>query len=222
LLIDMTKKAFIYDLDNTVYPVPSIGEKLFAPLFQLIRENGAYTGSFDKIRDEIMRTPFQVVAQKYQFSQELTQKAVGLLRDLTYEGDIQPYPDYPEIRNIPGDRFLVTTGFRKLQESKIRGMGIEADFRQVIVVDPDTSDKTKKDIFAGILQQHGYQPAQVLVIGDDPGSEIKAARELGLDTVLYDKENRHPNAVATFRISDFRELKDLLKRTEEKGKGSFS
>jgi putative hydrolase of the HAD superfamily len=213
----MLKKAFIYDLDNTVYPVSSIGNELFASLFRLIRENGQFAGSFDKIRDEIMRTPFQVVAQKYQFSQELTQQGIGLLRSLTYDGDIQPYPDYAEIRNIPGDRFLVTTGFRKLQESKIRGMGIEADFRQVIVVDPDTSDKTKKDIFADIMQQHGYQPAQVLVIGDDPESEIKAARELGLDTVLYDKENRHPNAVATFRISDFRELRALF--TAKAGEG---
>lgn len=214
----MLKKAFIYDLDNTVYPVASIGNELFASLFRLIRENGQFAGSFDKIRDDIMRAPFQVVAQKYQFSEELTQQGIRLLRSLTYEGDIQPYPDYAEIRNIPGDRFLVTTGFRKLQESKIRGMGIEADFRQVVVVDPDTSDKTKKDIFADIMQQHGYRPAEVLVIGDDPESEIKAARELGLDTVLYDKENRHPNAVATFRISDFKELKALLAAQAQKEK----
>lgn len=205
----MLKIAFIYDLDNTVFPVPSIGDKLFASLFRLIQENGQFTGSFDKIRDEIMRTPFQVVAQKYHFSPELTRQGIALLRNLIYEGDMQPFPDYAEIRRIPGDRFLVTTGFRKLQESKIRALGIAADFRQVIVVDPDTSDKTKKDIFAGIIGQHGYQPAQVLVIGDDPASEIKAARELGLDTVLYDKENRHPHAVATFRISDFRELARL-------------
>jgi putative hydrolase of the HAD superfamily len=209
----MIKKAFIYDLDNTVYPVPSIGDKLFASLFRLIRENGAFEGSFDKIKDDIMRTPFQKVAQKYRFSQELTQQGIALLRTLTYEGDIAPFADYPAIRRIPGDRFLVTTGFRQLQESKIRGMGIEADFKQVFVVDPDTSDKTKKDIFAHIMQQHGYQPAQVLVIGDDPESEIKAARDLGLDTVLYDREHRHPNAVATFTISDFRELSALLNPT---------
>jgi putative hydrolase of the HAD superfamily len=32
----MYKKAIIFDLDNTVYPVHSIGEELFAPLFALI------------------------------------------------------------------------------------------------------------------------------------------------------------------------------------------
>jgi putative hydrolase of the HAD superfamily len=202
----MMKSAFIYDLDNTIYPVPAIGEALFAPLFRLIADSGEQQDLFDQIKDEIMRAPFQVVAQKYRFSPELTRQAISLLRNLTYDGDIQPYEDYPEIRRLPGDRFLVTTGFRKLQESKIQGMGIAPDFREVIVVDPDTSDKTKKDIFAGIMQKYGYQPAQVLVIGDDPESELKAARELGIDTVLYDKQNRHPGAQATYRITDFREL----------------
>jgi putative hydrolase of the HAD superfamily len=211
----MQKKAFIFDLDNTVYPVPSIGDALFAPLFDLIRASGAYEGSFEKIRDEIMRTPFQVVAQKFHFSDELTQQGIRLLQDLSYEGEINPYPDYPEIRQLPGDRFLVTTGFRKLQESKIRGMGIGADFREAIVVDPDTTDKTKKDIFADIMARYGYRPAEVLVIGDDPGSELQAGRELGLDTVLYDKENRHPHAIATFRITDFGELAGLLNASEE-------
>jgi putative hydrolase of the HAD superfamily len=211
----MLKKAFIYDLDNTIYAVSTIGAELFASLFALIQESGAYAGPFDKIRDDIMRKPFQVVARQYHFSQELTQKGIGLLQDLTYEGDIKPYRDYPEIRTIPGDRFLVTTGFRKLQESKIRRMGIEADFREVIVVDPNTSDKTKKDIFADIMARHGYQAAEVLVIGDDPESEIKAARDLGLDTVLYDKEKRHPQAIANFKIADFRELSALFKPKEE-------
>jgi putative hydrolase of the HAD superfamily len=209
----MQKKAFIYDLDNTIYAVASIGEELFATLFKLIQESGAYAGSFDKIKDEIMRRPFQVVARKYHFSEELTQQGTRLLQDLSYEGDIQPFPDYPEIRDIPGDRFLVTTGFRKLQASKIRGMGIEPDFKEVRVVDPNTSEKTKKDIFAEIIAKHGYHPAEVLVIGDDPESEIKAARELGIDTVLYDKENRHPNAIANYRISSFKELGSLLNPT---------
>ena len=206
----MEKKAFIYDLDNTIYAVATIGDELFASLFKLIRESGAFTGSFDKIRDDIMRKPFQVVAQKYHFSEALTREGTRLLEDLSYEGPIQPFGDYPEIKNIPGDRFLVTTGFRKLQASKIRGMGIEPDFKEVRVVDPSTSEKTKKDIFADIMARHGYRPAEVLVIGDDPESEIKAARELGIDTVLYDKENRHPNAIATHKISDFKELRLLV------------
>lgn len=208
--MNLPKKAFIYDLDNTIYGVPTIGDALFATLFDLIQRSGDFQGNFDKVRQDIMRQPFQVVAANYSFSEELTRQGVELLRQLEYKGEIHPFADYTEIRAISGDRFLVTTGFLRLQESKIRGMGIENDFREIHIIDPDTTSKTKKDVFSDILNRHAWQPAEVLVIGDDPGSEIKAARDLGLDTVLYDKYQRHPNAIATFRISDFGDLRSLV------------
>ena len=36
----MSKKAIILDMDNTIYPVHSIGFKLFKVLFDLIEESG--------------------------------------------------------------------------------------------------------------------------------------------------------------------------------------
>lgn len=205
-----SKKAFIYDLDNTLYGVATIGDTLFASLFELIHDSGDFRGSFSQVREDIMRKPFQAVALLYHFSDSLTRQGITLLRNLEYEGDIHPFEDYAEILQIPGNRFLVTTGFIRLQESKIRGMGIEEDFLEIHIVDPDTSLKTKKDVFADILDRHGFIPEEVLVIGDDPDSELQAARELGLDTVLYDKYGRHPQAMATFRISDFHDLTALL------------
>jgi putative hydrolase of the HAD superfamily len=209
--MNLAKKAFIYDLDNTLYGVPTIGETLFAPLFELIHDSGEYRGSFDKVREDIMRQPFQVVAANYRFSDSLTRQGVELLRNLEYEGEIRPFDDYFEILRIPGDRFLVTTGFLSLQESKIRRMGIEDDFQEIHIVDPDTSRKTKKEVFGEILDRQGLFPEEVLVIGDDPESELQAARELGMETVLYDKYQRHPKGVATFRISDFHQLRELVK-----------
>jgi putative hydrolase of the HAD superfamily len=112
----------------------------------------------DAIKGDIMRKPFQVVAANYKFSKQLTQSCSQLLQDLTSEGIIEPFSDYWEMRNLPGQRFLVTTGFLKLQQSKITKMGIAQDFQEVHIGDPATSDKTKKDVFADILQRHGYRP----------------------------------------------------------------
>jgi len=36
-----------------------------------------------------------------------------------------------------------------------------------------------------ILEKYGFQRKEVLIVGDDPHSEIKAGREIGVDTVLY-------------------------------------
>ncbi|NJO69682.1 MAG: HAD family hydrolase, partial [Bacteroidetes bacterium] len=53
------KKVLILDLDNTIYPVSAIGQKLFKPLFDLIERNGEYCGDIDSVKTEIMRRPYQ-------------------------------------------------------------------------------------------------------------------------------------------------------------------
>lgn len=203
------KKAVIYDLDNTIFPVPSIGDRLFAPLFDLLRKHGIDEATMQPIRHDIMRKPFQWVAKKFSFSKELTEEGTQLLQDLAYEGDIATYPDYPEIRHMPGMRFLVTMGFMDMQLSKIRGMAIEADFEKIFVIDPMVSSKSKKDIFREIMESYELKPDEVVIVGDDVDSEIKAGNELGATTVLYDKAGRdqHP---ARFIIRNFSELKPIL------------
>jgi putative hydrolase of the HAD superfamily len=57
--IDMRKKTVILDLDNTIYPVHSIGNELFYTLFKLIEESGEYNGNLQEIKNDIMRRPFQ-------------------------------------------------------------------------------------------------------------------------------------------------------------------
>ncbi len=207
----MAKKGIIYDLDNTIYPVHSIADRLFADLFQMILENGEHARNMESIKNDMMRKPFQVVAAKYHFSDALAQKGLELLRNLTYHGVIEPFSDYPEIKKLPAERYLVTTGFFHLQQSKIKQLGIEQDFKEIHIVDPATTDKTKKDIFKSIMQRNGYTASEVLVVGDDPESEIKAAKELSMDAVLYDKFQIHTATALLPTITNFKQLIDFIK-----------
>jgi putative hydrolase of the HAD superfamily len=206
----MYKKAIIFDLDNTVYPVHSIGEDLFAPLFTLIKEDGNHAGDLDKIKDAIMRKPFQLVAREYDFSDELTAKGIALLKDIEYTGKIEPFEDYRFVKDLIADKYLVTTGFSKLQQSKVDGMKIRNDFKEIHIVDPSISDRTKKDVFTDIIERHGYDSSEVLVVGDDPHSEIKAAQDLGIDAILYDKSDLYEGLAAVSRIESFKELINFL------------
>ena len=203
-------KALILDLDNTIYPVHSIGDKLFSKLFHLIEASGEGSGKMEDIKNEIMRRPFQAVAKEFNFSEKLTSDGVRLLTDLEYEGPINYFADYELVRQIPLKKFLVTTGFTKLQESKIRKMQIKEDFEKIYIVDPANSSKTKKDIFAEIVWTYNYEKKEVLVVGDDPDSEIKAALDLGLPVVIYDALNMHPGETSVRKITNYAELKNCL------------
>lgn len=205
------KKAFIFDLDNTIFPVPSIGDKLFAPLFRII-SGTEHVKDIEGIRREVMRTPFQKVAKRFGLSESLTRECVEVLKTLEHHGPIAAFPDFQLMRNIPVEKFLVTTGFTKMQQSKIRALDLH-DFKETFVVDPTITDKTKKDVFVEIMEKYHYQPGEVLVIGDDPESEIRAARELGIECVLYDKANSSENGAADLVISGYDQLlkSDLIK-----------
>lgn len=183
----MHKKAIIFDLDNTIYSVYTIGNELFASLFELIIQDGSHNDDIDVIKDQIMRRPFQLVAKDFHFSDKLTNKGIALLKELEYKGKIEPFDDYQFAKSLPIDKFLVTTGFFKLQQSKVEGMKITNDFKEIHIVDPSKSQLTKKDVFVDIMQRHRYSKSELLVVGDDMESEIKAAQDIGIDAILYDK-----------------------------------
>jgi len=200
------KRAIIFDLDNTIYPVSSIGDKLFKSLFQLIVENGEYAGNFDEIKVEIMRRPFQFVADDFSFSENLKSECLKLFLDLTYDEPMEPFDDYKYVRKLSGLKFLVTTGFTKLQNSKILQLNIEKDFLEIYIIDPIQSKLTKKDIFLKLLIDYHLKVPEVLVIGDDLNSEIKAANDMGIDTILYDRESKHTCIENQKTITSFNDL----------------
>lgn len=204
------KKALIFDLDNTIYPVHSIGAVLFEALFEMIDASGEMADQRQAVRQEIMRKPFQVVAGEFGFSDELTYRGITHLQHLRYTGPIEPFPDFRLVRDLPHTKFLVTTGFTPLQDSKIDGMKIRPLFHEVHIVDPMQSSLTKKDVFADILARHAYANEEVLVIGDDPASEIKAALALALPVVMYDALGLHPDGAGVPRITDYQQLLPLL------------
>ncbi|KOS06195.1 haloacid dehalogenase [Flavobacterium akiainvivens] len=201
-------RAIIYDLDNTIFPVPAIGNVLFGPVFDLIAQTGQHNHDMEAIKYAIMRTPFRLVAQRHGFSQELTQAGINLQETLEYHQPIAPFEDYPLTHSLPGERFLVTTGFDKMQRSKIRQLGIEGEFKEIHVVNPTLS--SKKEVFAGILERYGYAPNEVLVIGDDPESEIAAAKALNIATVLYDPAGNFSPNEATYHIKHYSQLAAIV------------
>jgi len=143
------KRALIFDLDNTLFPVEAMGDQFFEPIFQLIHESKEHEADFSAIRQDMMRKPFQWVAEHYDFSEALTEKGIELMKQLRYKGPINPFEDYEEIKKLPADRFLVTTGFLKMQQSKINSLGIIKDFLEIIVIDPTITQKNKKRYLRG-------------------------------------------------------------------------
>jgi len=196
------KHIFFIDLDNTIYFTKPNEAQLMSGLYQLLDQEdlGITDELYQTSKKEMLRTPFQKVAQKYGFKQLAIDRAVDYLKNREVTRPLNPGDDYHYIKSLKGRKFIVTAGFTKQQTSKVKMLGIADDFEAVHVVDVSTTNK--KEAFKLLIEKYGLNKDDILIIGDDAESEIKFGLELGIATFLLDPENLHPNAESTFRGTD--------------------
>jgi FMN phosphatase YigB (HAD superfamily) len=121
------------------------------------------------------------------------------------------YGDLAVLREIPAKLFLVTSGFRRLQQSKVQALGITHLLTELHIdaIDED-APKGKLHAFQSILRNHQLAPNQVLVVGDNPDSEIAAGNELGITTIQILRPGVPPSLAAAHLIRSLHELKSFL------------
>lgn len=204
------KNVLLFDLDNTIYPVSSIAPKLFKTLFAHIKLSGEFEGDVEAVVNEIQRIPFQKVAETFSFSPKLLTECINMLCQLTFNEPMYFFKDYAAVRLLPQKKYLITSGFTKMQQSKIQKLGIGNDFEEIHIIDLELSKLTKKEVFRKILHENNYRKDEVLVVGDDLHSEIQAGKELNIDTVLYNRVGRYSNLRSKNVITNFKELNQFL------------
>jgi putative hydrolase of the HAD superfamily len=204
------KKALIFDLDNTIYPVPPYAEEMFASFMQLLSEYAEQRENVAQIKKQIMRKGFLLVAAEFNFNKELTKRGNKLFQELTYSGPLAPFDDFSLVRKLPHTKFLVTAGYEAFQQSKISALSLQYDFEEIHIVDASKTNRTKKDVFADIISQYRYGLSEILVIGDDLDSEIKAGQELGLDVLVYDQLEFNPGELPEPKIKNYADIDKYL------------
>ena len=200
------KTVFFFDLDNTIYFTEPNKEVLMSGLYNKLDQEdlGLSENQYAQAKEDMMRIPFLKVAEHYHFPSEVTNRIVEYLSDREVTETLSTCNDYHHVKNLQGSKFIITAGFPKQQLSKIKMLGVAADFEDVNVV--DVSVTNKKQVFQELIEKHGFMKDEILVVGDDPESEIKFGLELGLDTFLIDPDDRFPKADTTFRGADFSDL----------------
>ncbi|WP_231426539.1 MULTISPECIES: HAD family hydrolase [Pedobacter] len=200
------KQIFFIDLDNTIYFTKPNKMILMTDLYDLLdKQNLAIADDdYQLAKEEMLRTPFLKVAEKYNFSKAVMDKTVDFLANREVVKPLIPSDDYHYIKALKGRKFIVTAGFPKQQKSKVKMLGIADDFEEVCVVDVAVSNK--KQAFIELIEKYDFNKNDILIIGDDAESEIKFGLELGIETYLLDPENIHPNAESSYREKDLSRL----------------
>jgi putative hydrolase of the HAD superfamily len=203
------KKALFFDLDDTIYPTKSVVDDMYKDLFDLLGQHVS-AEVCQNIKEDILKTPFHVVAEGYPLDKKVKDEALRLCLDMSYDGPMQTFEDYPLAMDNQAEKFLITGGYTNLQKSKIKQLGIEKDFKEIFIPDPYKSDLSKSDVFKQIMLKYNYLPADVLVIGDNPETELASAKEVGIETYLYDHENLYSPALADYYGNRYDNFKAIV------------
>jgi FMN phosphatase YigB (HAD superfamily) len=207
-------KAIIFDLDNCLSAADESSREVLEPIFTAVRAANDGTLSdeaLDRAFDECWRNAFDVVANRYHFSRPMLEAGWNAAAKAEVVTPLNGYPDLGALRDFPVTLFLVTSGFRRLQESKISALRIGQLFAEVHVDAIDEENrKGKRRIFEDIMSTHGLASDEVLVVGDNPDSEIDAGNQLGIKTVQILRPGVTRGDNASYYIDELAELKHLL------------
>jgi len=206
----------ILDLDNCLAAANEVGEGVFKPAFEAMRNANRGTLTDEQLAkafEEIWRQPLDFVASKFGFSQEMLAAGWKAFSQTVIETPMKGYGDLAVLQELPFELYLVTSGFRGLQESKVKALQIADLFRGIEIDAIDEDDrKGKQGVFASILERKELKPEEVIVVGDNPDSEIEAGNRLGIRTVQILRPGVLRANNATFYIETFHELKTLLEK----------
>lgn len=210
-------KAVIFDLDNCLSAADELPE-IFDAVFRAIREANEGKLSEAVLQQaftDCWRYPLDEVARRHRFSEEMEATARRTFREVEICRPMYGYPDLTTLGDIRALRFLVTSGFRRLQNSKIAALGIADLFARVYVDAIDQPGRRgKQRIFQDILEEFQLQPWETLVVGDTPHAEIEAGNRLGIPTVQILRPGVEPGSNARFYVHDLAELRALLETAE--------
>jgi len=197
-LISTQVKAIIFDLDDTLYDCSGTlvlkSKKLAAKIIsKAIKCSEAEALKLQLELEGRLGPKVDIareIADLYNLSEEFCTEVSEAINDLNLE-DTVLFPDamdsINELKRIGYKLFLVTFGNREIQKKKIKILGLERAFDEIIITE---NPRGKEKCFKEILTKYDLEPEQVLCVGDKIKDEIEVGRKLGMFITLM-KHGRH-------------------------------
>ena len=226
-LISAQVKAIIFDLDDTLYDcsgtlvlkskelaAKTISKAIKCSEAEALKLQLELEGRLGPKAD-IARE----IASSYNLPEEFCAEVSKAINDLNVEGTVL-FPDtmnsINELKRLGYKLFLVTFGTREMQKKKIKVLGLEKAFDEIVITE---SPRGKEKCFKEILVKYDLEPKQVLCVGDKIKDEIEVGKRLGMSTALM-KHGRHYHFYKS-EINDkeayihIAKISDLLENNED-------
>ncbi|KAB8321057.1 HAD family hydrolase [Tolypothrix campylonemoides VB511288] len=218
-------KVLVFDLDDTLFPEHEFVFSGFQAVSDWVQSKYEIYGFFDVAwklfkegkRGKIFDQTLDDLEIKYEPS--LIQELVQVYREhkpaISLHKDAQWVLD-----NLKSEKQLaiITNGFLKTQQNKVRALGIESSFDEIVYCDVYGSKNWKPSPvpYEKMMEFTGFEGDEYMYIGDHPYKDFVAAKKLGWITLrICRKDGEYANVMAEenqdahFKIKSLYELQDL-------------
>ncbi|MEG6508495.1 pyrimidine 5'-nucleotidase [Methyloligella sp. 2.7D] len=181
-----TTKAWVFDLDNTLYPADC---NLFS---QIDTRMGAFISEHLGLSHEEAHT----LRKHYYYTYGTTLAGLMKLHDVppqlfldyVHDIDLSAVPRAPElaaaVKALPGEKYVFTNGSREHAERVLTRLGLTDLFDDMFDIrSADYIPKPQPETYDRFLRAHGVAPERAAMFDDLPHN-LKPAHQLGMTTVL--------------------------------------
>lgn len=105
---------------------------------------------------------------------------------------------------------MTSNGFHEVQYKKLAASGLRDYFDTIILSEDAGANKPSKAFFDYAFAQSGASVDTTMMIGDNLQTDIIGARDVGLDTILFNRWDVPPSDIPTHTVATLREIMQIL------------
>lgn len=204
-------KLIIFDLDNTLFDTYNqLSKPVLGDMFQRMRAAGMTPEQEKALRERYAYTGFKILADQLGLNPDVVMVGMEAYEFMDMR-HIKPYDDAKLLLELPGEKILVTSGIPKVQQEKVDLLGIR-DYFEEVIIDDSSSPKNKEIIFERLMKEKSLKPGEVVVVGDNPDSELIGAKNLGIVSVQILRHEGMREGNYDHKIKGLAELKGIIAR----------
>lgn len=205
-------KAVIFDLDMCICDTRTVPKSAMDPVLKILYKSNLSAQTKNEVETALWNTSWDDIINIYSIPEPLASQISGAYALLETPDGMKTFEDEYFIKLLKQKKILVTSGYIRFQCSKIEKLNIADLFDEIIIDASDLKEKRKgkASIFREILDFHQWGAGEVIVLGDNPHSELDAAKKLGIKTVQTLRPTVQKWDDADYYISSLSELEAII------------
>ena len=205
----MRYRHIIWDFDGTLFDTYPVMARAFT---ETMNEAG-YPADYREVYD-LMKIAISETVKKFQSENGFGQEVLDAYRARRIELELagaRPFPGVVEVLTrviaAGGDNFICTHRGDSIHELLRQG-GVEGYFKEITTSAHHFARKPSPEAVQYLLDKHGMDPAETLMIGDRP-LDVEAGQNAGTAGCFFDPDGA-TYAPAQHQITDIRQLFDVI------------